>query len=39
MFGIEDPSVLSAYAFSIGLALLCVAYGLLNWNKGGEEDD
>jgi len=39
MFGIEDPGVLVAYGLSIGLALLCIVYGLINWNKGGEEDD
>lgn len=39
MLGIEDPGVLAAYGLSIGLALLCIVYGLINWNKGGEEDD
>jgi hypothetical protein len=34
MLGINDPSILIAYGLSIGLALACVLYGLLNWNKG-----
>ncbi len=36
MFGINDPWILLGYGLSIGLALACVVYGLLNWNKGGE---
>lgn len=37
MFGIEDPQITFAYALSIGLAALCVLYGIRNWNNGGEE--
>ncbi len=37
MLGIEDPSILVAYGLSFGLALLCIVYGVLNWNKGGDE--
>ena len=36
--GIDDPQIIIGYALTIGLALLCIAYGLLNWNKGAEED-
>ena len=34
MLGLPDASVWLAYAFSIGGALLCVVYGIVNWNKG-----
>ncbi len=34
--GMGDPWVLLAYLLSIASALLCVFYGLANWNKGDE---
>ncbi len=34
--GIEGTSVWLAYVLCILSALLCVVYGLLNWNKGDE---
>jgi hypothetical protein len=37
MFGIEDNWVALAYLLCLGSALLCVAYGWLNWNRGAEE--
>ena len=36
MFGIDDPWVWGGYLLSIGLIILCVAYGLLKWNKEEE---
>jgi hypothetical protein len=36
MLGIYDPWILIAYGLSIGLALVCVLYGMLNWNKGAD---
>ena len=36
MFGIEDPWIWSAYLLCILSAILCVVYGLINWNKGDE---
>ena len=36
MFGIDDIQIEIAYSLAIGLALLCVGYGVLMWNK---EDD
>ena len=36
MLGIPDPRIWIAYLLAIGLALACIVYGLLNWNKGGE---
>lgn len=38
MFGIADPWIWSTYLLCILSAVLCVAYGLLNWNKGVEEE-
>lgn len=37
MFGIEDTWVSSAYILCILSALLCVIYGILNWNRGQEQ--
>ena len=34
MFGIPDPWVVLGYALAIGLAILCILYGLLSWNRG-----
>ncbi|MHC5157532.1 MAG: symporter small accessory protein [Planctomycetota bacterium] len=36
MLGIEDKGVLTAYLLFIASTVLCVVYGLLNWNKGEE---
>jgi hypothetical protein len=36
IFGIQDPCVAGAYLLSFGGALVCVAYGIANWNKGDE---
>ncbi len=36
MFGIEDTYVWLAYLLCILSSLLCVAYGLTNWNRGEE---
>ncbi|HPF98933.1 MAG TPA: hypothetical protein PLE77_02620 [Kiritimatiellia bacterium] len=36
LFGIQDPWVWSAYLLCILSTLLCVVYGLINWNKGDE---
>ena len=37
MFGIEDKYVSLVYVLCIGSSLLCVGYGLLNWNRGQEQ--
>jgi hypothetical protein len=39
MLGIPDPWVLAAYLGSILSALLCVVYGIIYWNKEGEEEE
>lgn len=38
MPGIADGWVSAAYILTIASALLCVIYGAINWNKGGEEE-
>ncbi len=38
MFGIPDPSIWLAYLFIIGGAILCVVYGIANWNKDDKSD-
>ncbi len=37
MFGISDAGAMSAYVLSVFSTVLCIAYGLLNWNKGGDD--
>ena len=36
VLGIADPGVWLAYVLSIAGAVLCVGYGLVNWNRGEE---
>ncbi len=38
MFGIPDVGIWLAYLLCIASAVLCVVYGILNWNKGGDEE-
>ena len=33
MLGISDPIIFAAYILCAGSALLCVVYGVLNWNS------
>lgn len=37
MFGIEDKYVSTVYLLCIASSLLCVVYGILNWNRGEEQ--
>ncbi len=37
MFGIEDKYVSIVYLLCIASSVLCVAYGLVNWNRGEQE--
>lgn len=39
MFGLPDPMISLAYLFTIGGTLLCIIYGIANWNKSDKEDD
>ncbi len=36
MLGIPDPIIGAAYLLCLFSALLCVVYGIVNWNKGEE---
>lgn len=36
VLGIQDSGVWLAYVLSLGSAVLCVVYGIANWNKGEE---
>lgn len=36
MLGIDDPWIWGVYLLCIFSALLCLIYGLVNWNKEGE---
>lgn len=36
MLGIEDPFVWMAYLLCLLASLLCVIYGLANWNRGDD---
>ena len=36
MFGLGDFWVLSAYLANIVVVLVCIVYGIINWNRGGE---
>ena len=40
MFNLPDFSIVLAYLLCILSAVLCVVYGVINWNKGaGSEPD
>ena len=39
VLGINDPWVWGAYILCILSMLLCVGYGIFNWNKGGEDEE
>ncbi len=38
VLGISDPWIAAAYIGCILAMLLCVGYGILNWNKGGDNE-
>lgn len=37
MLGLESAGVFFAYTLSIGAALVCVVYGVKNWNVPGDD--
>ena len=37
MLGLGDLSVFAAYILCILSAVLCIVYGVVNWNRGGED--
>jgi len=39
MLGFADAGVAAAYLCTIGSAVLCVVYGLVNWNKPVNHED
>ena len=39
MLGLGDFWVSSVFILLILSTLLCVVYGAMNWNKGGEDDE
>lgn len=39
VLGIPDPWVWGAYILCILAVIICVIYGILNWNKGGEDEE
>lgn len=38
MLGINDPWILLVYLLCFLSAVACVVYGLVNWNKGAENE-
>jgi hypothetical protein len=38
MFGLGDFGVSLAFMLCIASAILCVVYGLMNWNKGSDDE-
>ena len=38
MLGIKDPWIILAYLTCIVSAIVCIAYGLYNWNRGGDDE-
>ena len=39
MLGIKDPWILTAYLLCFLSALACIIYGIINWNKGAENEE
>ncbi|HPS53336.1 MAG TPA: hypothetical protein PLK08_07280 [Phycisphaerae bacterium] len=37
MFGIDDISVILAFILCIASTILCLIYGIIQWNKGFEK--
>ncbi len=37
MLGLPDTSILLAYLLSVGGAVLCIIYGIVNWNRDGDD--
>ena len=37
MLGLKDFSIFLVYALCIASTLLCVVYGIVNWNKGDDK--
>lgn len=37
MLGIQDAGALMAYVLSFISTVLCIGYGLINWNRGTDD--
>ena len=37
MLGIDDPWIVAAYLLCVASAVLCVVWGIVGWNRGGDE--
>jgi len=37
MLGIEDGYIVLAYLLCIASTLLCIVYGVIMWNRGGDD--
>ncbi len=38
MLGIDDPWIWGVYLLCILSTILCISYGIVNWNKGEESE-
>ena len=38
MLGIPDFGIIAAFLLCILSTVACVVYGIVNWNKGGEDE-
>lgn len=38
MLGLNDPWILLAYLLCILSTIACIVYGIINWNKGAENE-
>ena len=38
MLGINDPAIYLGYLLAIISLIACIVYGIMNWNKGMEDD-
>ncbi len=38
MFGINDPAIYLGYLMAILSLIACIVYGVINWNKGMEDN-
>ncbi|MDD3984538.1 MAG: hypothetical protein PHY59_01295 [Methanobacterium sp.] len=38
VLGISDPGISAAYICCVLALLLCLVYGVINWNKGGGDE-
>ena len=38
MLGIHDPWIVTAYLACVLSAVLCIVYGIYNWNRGGDKE-